>query len=62
MNCEVRRSEADRDNTVNDTDGVTKVFGTYNVSKLKSTHMQEHETSNGPASDPMALLQDEQLI
>lgn len=39
---------------MNDTDGVMKIFGTYDVSRLKSTHMQEHGTSNGPACDPMA--------
>lgn len=48
--CEVSRSEVNRDNTVNDTDGAMKKFGTHDMSRLTSTHMQKHETSDGPAS------------
>lgn len=39
-----------RDNLANDADGVIEVFGTSDVKRLKPTHMQIRQTSDGPAS------------
>jgi hypothetical protein len=39
-NNEVIKNEADGDHTVNDNGEVMEMFGTYVVSKVKSTHAQ----------------------
>ena len=43
-----------RGNILNDADGAIEMFGTSDVSRLKSTHMQIQETSDGPASGTVA--------